>query len=152
MIRNLQAASLIILVTTLAACQPQSTTSEAALAPADAVAPSSPAQADAAPAAPQAATATVSAPDPRAFAGRFVAGSTTVELRGDGSFQLREADAGFDGTWTTEADGTRIRLDPGSKAEPDRLFSIGSVDEIHPVDAEGQPVPDGSPLRREGSR
>ena len=152
MIRNLQAASLIVLVTTLAACQPQSDTPEPPPAVAEAIAPASAAPADAAPAAPQAATPTVSASDPRAFAGRFVAGSTSVELRGDGSFQLRDAGAGFDGTWTAEEDGTRIRLDPNSKAEPDSLFSVASAHEIRPVDAEGQPVSDRAPLRREGSR
>lgn len=148
MIRNLQTACLVALVTTLAACQPQSATPEAAAA---AVAPAPAVQADAAPAATQAAAPAANASDPRAFAGRFVAGGTSVELRGDGSFQLHDAGVAVDGTWTAEEDGTRIRLDPNSKAEPDRLFSVASLDEIRPLGAEGLPAPDAAALRREGS-
>lgn len=152
MIRNLQATSLIVLATTLAACQPQSATPEAAPAAADTVAPAPAVQAVAAPAATQAATPAANASDPRAFAGRFVAGGTSIELRGDGRFELRDAGVAVDGTWTAEEDGTRIRLDPNSKAEPDRLFSVISIDEIRPLGAVGLPAPDAAPLRREGSQ
>ena len=147
MIRNLHAASVIALVTTLAACQPQPAPPEVTPAAADAAAPVPAAQADAAPAA----TPVASASDARAFAGRFIAGSASIELRGDGSFELSDGGTRFDGTWTAEEDGARIRLDPNSKAEPDRLFSVASSDEIHPLGAEGLPAPDAAALRREGS-
>lgn len=148
MIRNLHAASVIALVTALAACQPA--TPEATPAAADAVAPAPPAQAPV-PATTHAAMPAADASDARAFAGRFVAGDTSIQLRGDGSFELSDGGTRFDGTWTAEEGGTRIRLDPNSKAESDRLFSVASVDEIHPLGAEGLPTSEAAPLLREGS-
>ena len=152
MIRNLQAASLIALAAALGACQPQSATPESAPGAADTAAPAPAVQEDPATPAVQAATPEASASDPRAFAGRFVAAGTSLELRGDGRFELRDAGVVVDGTWTAEEGGTLILLDPDSKAEPDRLLSVTSIDEIHPLGAEGMPAPDGAALRREGSQ
>lgn len=96
--------------------------------------------------------------DPRAFAGRFSGTlpcascpgiDTTLQLRGDGSYTLTEQyqereDGAFtgDGTWTAEADGTRIRLDPGSKSEEDRVYAIEAGDRLVQLDAGGEPLAD----------
>ena len=54
------------------------------------------------------------------------------------------ADLATDGTWTVEADGKHILLDPNSKAEADRRYEIVSHDELRAVDG-------GQSLGREGS-
>ena len=104
-------------------------------------------------AAPVAAAPATAAPalDQKGFAGTFAGGGSTVTLIADGTFSLKDADAAFDGSWTVEADGARIRLDPNSKAEPDRLFAVGGQDEIRPLDADGQPIAGGIGLQREAS-
>ena len=47
------------------------------------------------------------------------------------------------GSWSIEAAGQRIRLDPGSKTDDDRFFAIGTgaqTDALVPLDPEGQPI------------
>ena len=95
--------------------------------------------------------ASAAALDQKGFAGTFAGGGSTVTLTGDGSFTLKDAGAGFDGSWTAESDGARIRLDPNSKAEPDRLYSVGGQDEIRPLDAEGQPIEGSIGLQRQAA-
>jgi len=74
--------------------------------------------------------------DVRAFAGTFAATGASLALAADGSYAMtvRAESAGADlpgtGTWTVEDDGTRLRLDPDSKAEPDVVFAIRSGDEL----------------------
>ncbi len=71
----------------------------------------------------------------------------TLELGADGSFTLtdvyRERPQGtatLQGTWSSDADGKRIRLDPGSKTEVDRLFAIEDNDTLVPLGADGERV------------
>ena len=160
---------LALVATTLvvAACKPQ--------APA-APAPEATATTEAAPATP-APVAVESAPaadaaevpfDVKGFAGTFSGTlpcadcpgiDTTLELKPDGTYALhetyRDKPGKFDrdGTWTAEENGKRIRLDPNSKSEEDRLFAVKSNDEIESLDAEGKPLPTQTPraLKREGA-
>lgn len=106
--------------------------------------------------------------DARALAGVFTGTvpcadcpgiSTTLGLKADGSYALHEVyqesdDNGHDsaGTWTAEQGGKRIRLDPGSKDDNDRLFRIVSNDELEMLDSDGN-APDSDldySLRRSG--
>jgi copper homeostasis protein (lipoprotein) len=151
----------------IAACKPQ--------APAE---PATPA-ADTAPAASTepAPVATESAPassaadvpfDVKGFAGTFSGTlpcadcpgiDTTIALKPDGTYTVHEAYQGKpnsfdgDGTWTAEENGQRVRLDPNSKSEQDRLFAVKSNDEIESLDAEGKPLTTSTPhaLKREGA-
>lgn len=101
--------------------------------------------------APIAASSTAPALDQKGFAGTFASDTSAIALNADGTFDLKEVQAEFDGTWTAEADGAQIRLDPNSKAEPDRLYAVAGKDQIRPLDADGQPI-DGAPgLQRERS-
>ena len=87
--------------------------------------------------------------DVRAFAGSFEADGLQVAFAADGTYALvaRAESAGADlestGSWTVEDDGTRIRLDPDSKDEPDRVFAVVSPDELAAADG-------GQVLRRAG--
>ena len=97
--------------------------------------------------------------DVRAFAGTFSGTlpcascpgiDTTLVLNPDGTYAITEtyqddssAPAQMDGTWTAEADGTQILLDPNSKSEQDRLFAIDSNDHITQLGADGQPAESG---------
>ena len=45
-----------------------------------------------------------------------------------------------EGTWTAEEDGKRIRLDPNSKSDQDRLFAVKGNNEIESLDLEGKPI------------
>lgn len=126
----------------IAGCKPQ-----APAEPPAAVASAEPTIADAP--APAATTTSVApALDVKGFAGTFTGSGTTITLAADGGFSLKDGTAGFDGTWTAEADGAQIRLDPNSKSEPDRLYAVGGQDEIRPLDASGQPAEDGTGLQR----
>lgn len=144
----------------LAACKSSSDTA----APADAMAPSEAV-------APEAADDTVTdvlkevdnspAPeglDVRAFAGSFKGTlpcadcpgiDSTIELKADGSYAThdvyQERDASFDsaGTWTVEEAGKRIRLDPNSKDEVDRLYEVVSNDELRMLDGDGKAIESG---------
>lgn len=93
--------------------------------------------------------------DRKAFAGDFAGTLPCADCPGiemqlaidpDGSFVLdetyQERDASFEtrGTWTVEDQGRRLRLDPDSKDEPDRLFQVVSRDELRMLDSDGQPV------------
>ena len=96
--------------------------------------------------------------DVRAFAGSFSGTipcadcpgiELTITLKGDGSYTSRnvyqERDTSFDssGTWTVEEAGKRIRLDPNSKDEQDRVFEVVSDDELRMLDIEGNPIESG---------
>ncbi|HEY5802406.1 MAG TPA: copper resistance protein NlpE [Lysobacter sp.] len=129
----------------LAGCQPQKAADTAAAPQPAAVEP-------AATTAPAVATAF----DAKAFAGTFsgtlpcasCAGiDTRIELAADGTYRLQETyqdqkdgTTSGDGTWTAEQDGKRIRLDPNSKSDDDRLFEVLSNDEIRQLDREGNAI------------
>ena len=75
---------------------------------------------------------------------------TTLVLNPDGSYDITEVyqdeqgpPTEMDGTWTAEANGQQIRLDPNSKSEQDRLFAIASQQEITQLDLEGKPAESG---------
>lgn len=125
-------------------CKPQ-----APVEPPATVAPAKPATSDER--APSATSSISPALDPKGFAGTFTAGGATISLTADGGFNLKDGTAAFDGTWTAEADGAQIRLDPNSKAEPDRLYAVVGQDEIRPLDAAGQPAEGGIGLQRKTS-
>ncbi len=91
--------------------------------------------------------------DMRTFAGTFsgtlpcadCAGTDTrITLTGDGTYTIDEsyqgkatAPARGDGNWTAEDNGVRLRLDPNSKSDADRLFEIVGKDEIRLMDKDG---------------
>lgn len=93
--------------------------------------------------------------DRKAFAGAF-AGTlpcadcpgidTSVRIDDDGTFRLTETWRDRDtrtetaGTWTVDADGTRLQLDPDSKEAADRWFEIVSRDEIRMLDTNGEAI------------
>lgn len=96
--------------------------------------------------------------DARAFAGSFKGTipcadcpgiELTVTFKSDGSYTSKNAyqerDTSFEssGTWTVEEAGKRIRLDPNSKDEQDRLFELVSNDELRMLDIEGNPIESG---------
>lgn len=91
--------------------------------------------------------------DQKAFAGVFIDGANRLELRPDGTYAIAANGAGMDGTWTAEENGTRIRLDPNSKSEPDRMFAVESRDRLSALGADGQPATDAGAmgLVREGT-
>ena len=74
--------------------------------------------------------------DAKAFAGTFAADGTSLAIAADGSYTLTVhaesagADLASDGTWTLQADGREILLDPEDKSEPDRRFQIVSNDRL----------------------
>lgn len=92
--------------------------------------------------------------DTKAFAGRFEgtlacadcpAIAAELELSADGTFALETRDkageaARQSGTWTVEDKDARLRLDPDSKREEDRLFAIVSQRELRALDATGNPI------------
>jgi copper homeostasis protein (lipoprotein) len=158
---------LIALASTLAisACKPQAPAEPAAdTAPAATPAEPAPVAVESAPA-----KAAEDVPfDIKGFAGTFsgtlpcadCAGTDTkITLKPDGTYTLHEAyqgkKGGFDGdgTWTAEENGQRLRLDPNSKSENDRLFAVKSKDEIETLDTEGKPLASTAPhaLKREGA-
>jgi len=140
-----------LVVAALSACKPQAPGETAAQpeAPAPAAVPAAPA-ADARPSA-------QGAPfDAKAFAGTFTGTlpcadcpgiDTRLVLAADGTYTITEtyqsrSASGFqgDGTWTAEENNQRLRLDPNSKSDNDRLFAILSNDEIRQLDMEGKPI------------
>lgn len=132
-------ACTLVSAVVIAGCKPQPPAEPAApAAAAPAVAP-----------APMAATGDAPALDPKGFAGTFAGGDSTIALAADGGFDLTQGTTAFDGTWTAESDGARIRLDPNSKAEPDRLYAVVDQDEIRLLDADGQPIEAAVALQRE---
>ena len=94
--------------------------------------------------------------DVRAFAGTFNGTlpcascpgiDTHIELAGDGSYKLdetyqdeKDGQQKSNGTWAAEENGKRIRLDPSSKSDDDRLFEVLSNDEIRMLDTEGKHI------------
>lgn len=148
MIRSLMFAGLATL--SLVACKPQAP-AESAAPPAETAPVAAPVPvADAVPAA-------AAVPfDVKAFAGTFTGTlpcadcpgiDTRIVLATDGtytiteSYQERTAPALHgDGTWTVEENSQRLRLDPNSKDERDRLFAILSQDEIRQLDLEGKAI------------
>lgn len=127
---------------------------EPAPAPAPADAPK--AAEPAAPTPAPVAAAEPTAADAAAFAGTFSGTvpcadcsgiDTTLELKADGSYALSEtyqdkggSPAKGDGTWTAEENGKRVRLDPNSKSDDDRLFEVVNKDEIRMLDQEGKTI------------
>ena len=72
---------------------------------------------------------------------------TELTLSPDGTFTLAEtyleqADGARElhGTWSAEAEGARLRLDPDSKSDEDRVFQIVSRDEVRLLDRAGAPI------------
>ncbi|WP_165967304.1 copper resistance protein NlpE [Luteimonas aestuarii] len=92
--------------------------------------------------------------DRRAFAGMFSGTlpcadcpgiDTRLHIADDGTFHLTEAyrdrgNAQTAGTWTVDAAGTRLLLDPDVKDAPDRHLSIVSNDELRALDPEGNAI------------
>ena len=152
-----------LLFTAIAACKPQAPVEPAVTADtASAEATAAPAPV-AAESAPSASAADVPF-DVKGFAGTFSGTlscadcpgiDSRITLAADGTYRLQEArqgqpDTGIDsdGTWTAEENGSRIRLDPNSKSEMDRLYAVTSKDQLDPLDADGKPAA-GAPLKRE---
>ena len=96
--------------------------------------------------------------DVRAFAGSFKGTlpcadcpgiDTSVDLRADGTgtlsdkYRERNAETSETGTWTVEENGKRIRFDPDSKDERDRLYSVDSNNQISLLGSDGQPAASG---------
>lgn len=134
---------------TIAACKPE--------APAEPAAPATPVEqtAEPAPVAVESAPAVTPADvpfDTKGFAGTFSGADMKLSLNADGTFKLEEGQSGngFDGTWTAEEGGKRIRLDPNSKSEEDRLYAIASNDQLDALGADGQ-ASTGASLKREGA-
>lgn len=141
---------LLAVASTLAivACKPE--------APVEPAAPAAPVEQAAAPAEP-APVAVESAPanspadvpfDVKGFAGTFSGADTRLTLNADGTYAQSGAAVG-EGTWTAEEDGKRIRLDPNSKSEEDRLYAITSNDQLDALAADGQPATTSSSLKRD---
>ena len=149
-------------VLAVAACKPQ--------APAEPAAPAASAEAPA-PVAVESAPAIAPSEVPfdiKGFAGVFTGTlhcadcpgiDTTLSLNRDGTYTVHDAyqekpGKGFDGdgTWTAEENGKRIRLDPNSKSEQDRLFAVASQDQIDQLDMEGKAIDTQAPhsLKRTG--
>lgn len=88
--------------------------------------------------------------DVKAFAGVFVAEGARLQLATDGTyaFTVHAESAGADlvstGTWTVEAGGGEVLLDPDSKAGADQRFKIVSADRLVAVVG-------GRVLRRDGA-
>lgn len=140
-------AALACLALALAACNRENAAPAPQPAPATDAAP--------APAAPPAAAAAVAAAptpfDMRGYAGTFVAAGNRLELGADGTYHLEEGGTVRDGTWTVEQDDTRIRLDPNSKSDPDRVFGMDGRDRLTALDDAGQPVADAPTWTREAA-
>ncbi|HTL15029.1 MAG TPA: copper resistance protein NlpE [Thermomonas sp.] len=55
-------------------------------------------------------------------------------------YQERDTSSASDGTWTLDADGRRIHLDPTDKGAQDSWVEIVSPTELRLLDAEGKPI------------
>ncbi|MEI2454966.1 copper resistance protein NlpE [Lysobacter firmicutimachus] len=139
----------------LSACKKPDEAAPAAEAPQAAEAAPAPA-----PAAPAEPTLVAEAPkagfDAAAFAGTFSGTlpcadcsgiDTKIDLKADGSYTVDETyqgkkDGAFkgDGHWAAEEDGKRLRLDPNSKSDQDRVYEVVSNDEIRLLDQEGKKI------------
>ncbi len=72
----------------------------------------------------------------------------TLQLNPDGSFKLtdvyRDRPSGthsITGSWNSDEKDTRVRLDPNSKGEADRVFTISGTDALEVVGSDGKPLP-----------
>jgi copper homeostasis protein (lipoprotein) len=72
----------------------------------------------------------------------------TLELKPDGSFTLtyvyRDRPSGthsIAGSWNSEENDTRVRLDPNTKSDADRVFTIAGKDALEAVGGDGKPLP-----------
>lgn len=68
--------------------------------------------------------------DARAFAGTYSGGTTRLDIGAEGQFALDESGQVLTGTWTLQAGGKTIVLDPDAKGDTDRLLQLepdGSV-------------------------
>lgn len=142
-------------VLALTACDRQETSGPTTAPDASVPAEPAPAAAETAAASPD----TVAAFDVKAFAGSFSGTlpcadcpgiDNKLTLNADGTFVLEEtyqdsrsATNKLDGTWTAEENNTRLRLDPNSKSEADRLYAITSNDQIDLLGDDGQPAASG---------
>lgn len=78
--------------------------------------------------------------DAKAFAGAFAAEGTSLAIAADGTYTrtVHAESAGADltsgGTWTVQADGRELLLDPEDKSEPDRVYRIVSNDRLRADD------------------
>lgn len=100
-------------------------------------------------------------PNAAGFAGKDIAGSfkgslpcadcpgidESLDLKPDGSFSLTDAyrdrpqgTRTIAGSWTLEANGTRIHLDPNTKGEQDRFFAMASRDRLDVAGADGKAI------------
>jgi copper homeostasis protein (lipoprotein) len=101
--------------------------------------------------------------DRKAFAGAFSGAlpcadcpgvDARLEIAEGGTFALSERRRGDDpaqdtlGTWTVDAAGTHLLLDPDDKDAADRHFEVVSNDELRALDANGDPIA-GASLRRD---
>lgn len=68
--------------------------------------------------------------DAKAFAGRYSAGETVLEIDAGGMFSLTGKDGTISGTWTLQSDGRKVTLDPDSKSEQDRTLEVISADSV----------------------
>lgn len=80
----------------------------------------------------------------KAFAGTFSADGNSITLNADGTYTSKMGDASSDGTWTADAAGSELLLDPNSKSEADGKFAVVSDNEIRAVEG-------GMALQREGA-
>ena len=164
--KHLTTACLVALVA-LAGCKRETATPEAGP-----VADTQPVATAPAAVAPATEPASIAGPalDTKAFAGNFSGTlpcadcpgiDTTLELHTDGTFMLmetyqeRKAEPGMlEGTWTAEEEGSRIRLDPNSKSEQDRLYAVDSHDQITSLGSDGTPAASGvaSSLKRDAPK
>ena len=97
--------------------------------------------------------------DVRAFAGTFSGTlpcadcpgiDSSLRLDADSSFVMSETRRGrkaapsrLEGTWSAEEGGRRIRLDPTSKSDQDRLYQVASRDTLTQLGSDGTPVANG---------
>ncbi len=68
--------------------------------------------------------------DAKAFAGRYSAGDTVLEIDAGGMFTLTGKDGTISGTWTLQPGGRKVTLDPDSKSEQDRTLAVVSADSV----------------------
>jgi copper homeostasis protein (lipoprotein) len=149
----------LLVSTAFVGCKPQAPTEP--VAPAEPANPEvvaeqpAPVAAESAPSAAPESAAPEKVPfDTKGFAGTFGGTlpcadcpgiDTKLTFNADGTYKLHEVHQGKpgngfngDGTWTVEENGKRIRLDPNSKSEQDRLYAVTSKDQIEGLDLEGK--------------
>lgn len=68
--------------------------------------------------------------DSKHFAGMYVDGDTVLEVTDDGLFVLNISGDSVEGTWSAQAGGKTVLLDPNSKGQQDRTVKILSADSV----------------------